>query len=265
MIWWLLPVFAACAPVGTDPSLIPNLRLAQVQVDPPEAMPGEDVDITAEWMHPRGAAPSVDLLSWACAWDGETCTRPEVLELVPPVVLRDVPPTVDWRVTVPLEARDLLDDAGTPVGLFSFTLVCEQGLCPILDDIEDGVGWELLARPEDVVRAVPLEGTSMASRVMVLSLRDPEARRLNPDFEAVIPAEGPAGGTVAVRVEGAVSAVAYGYTSAGSVEPWAEQLGPDPFTFTLHLPDTPGPVDVLFVLEDMLGGSRSVRQTIQVR
>ncbi len=181
----LLWVCGGCAMGPNTETLIDDLRVVGVTLDPPEAAPGQtvDVDVTVSDPQEHGA----EVLFW-------TCTDPffsgECLEASLPLdqwVSEGLVEEGHWGHT--LEVPGLLGawfkKGLTEVPLTTWTLACEPGLCDLFDEVrrgEEGVS-DRLASPDDIVSGLPFEGVSLARRQGWVSGRAPEDQNRNPTVE----------------------------------------------------------------------------------
>lgn len=190
MLWWLVGC-ELIDPVAEQP-LIDDIQILGLVQDPPEAGPGELVQLTPWITDPAGGG--YDLLVWTCTPlggdDGPRCL--EALLGVQPWVAAAGPGqqlTEPGLLAVPREAAELLTLVET-IQLPLYALACEPRRCPIIDEVRQAPDWpdpawaetyDRLADPQAVMSEIGFEGAHLAIRSFVLSRGlDPETRNTNP-------------------------------------------------------------------------------------
>ncbi len=240
-----------CAMGPSDETLVPELRVLAIQADPPEAAPGEDVELTVTVADPldNGA----ELLLWHCTDLGEGCLEGGTDHV--------------WRLE--LDGDQASVTATVPAALAAFAtdeplratqlwaLACEPGLCPQVNDPD---GWDLSA-PTDWLGDLPMSGVSLGLNLLAISTRDD--RLANPELaladgtELVAqPGEHlelPFEVTLDTPATGAT--LAFGYASAGGFGATDYLIGDSgEVSLDWYAPDEAGDVTLWVVVNDGEGG-----------
>lgn len=219
----LLVVLAAC---GTDDTVRGTVRLRQlvaIQCEPPEALPDERIQVRTMVADPVRPQVTLEYALIACtAYTGVsgcleeiqvldeedvdtetgevTLDETDYREYVEQFVVRGrIEPTslatpFEAEFVAPANYAILLTELGyTQVDASLFMLVCDTGLCPMLDEIDaflaeaEGAlqGSELVAQlsdPEMLTAGAPLEGVALGRKNYKVSLRPERNRNHNPQL-----------------------------------------------------------------------------------
>lgn len=283
----------ACGGGDRHPSVVDDLRILSIVAEPPEATPGEVVDITVLVADPQRR--SSEVLVWTCGlYEGE-CAE-------------SLMPFVDWPIvttlgtddrdeslddisnrlaelarvsrTVPQDAEQIFEYLN-PIPVALYALACQPGLCPIIDDVKvartkgfaDDDLKERLADPSLWMHTLPMEGVSLAGQQLVISELPPELRNRNPIFdprfeEAYDPViRVPAGGELEVAFftddPDAEKVYGYAYSTVGVFEERRVKEEDSAIRNWLRV-DGAGEGRVYMVFEDRDGGSAIWTQGIEV-
>lgn len=241
----LLAGVFGCASGPSAETLVSELRVLAVLADTPEARPGETVALESLVVDPLDRG--YDALAWSCTFTGEVCLEAGGFTGVAwdGLVSAESPPE-PWLASSYTVAPQLSEFVGPePVPLVQhWTLACEPGLCPVIDDAlsapEPGSAaatalQEQLSDPFSVLETLPMQGVSLALRSISVSTRDDDARVTNPTVDCR-PRDGEFGDLLTVEpgarlpmwcaVEGAYDgdAAIWGYTTGGGWEGEAQEL-----------------------------------------
>lgn len=201
-------------------------QIVAVVCDDPEVRPGEDMQVTTLVVDPTPSPAEQDYAIIACTtYTGVTgCLEElEVLEeddvdpdtgdvtldeedyreVITNIVRRGtVSPAglvsiFSDTITIPVNYTLLLTDYGyTQVDASLFVLMCDQGICPLFDEIDAFLGnqpWALsgpemlryLSDPELITAGAPLEGVALGRKNYKVSLKSDRNRNHNPTFTQV--------------------------------------------------------------------------------
>ena len=284
----------ACGGGQRHPSEVTDARILSIVAEPPEAQPGETVDISVLVANPLER--ELEVLIWTCGmYEGE-CAE-------------SMRPFTDWaivaspigsslrhdgvdviaayaaeqaRVTrsVPSEVSELLDYVD-PIPVLLYALACEPGLCPLIEEVKDALednnaGSRLekkLADPTLWMHQLPMDGVSLAIQQFMVSNAD-ETRNHNPIFdprfvqgrESVLRV--PAGGELEVAFfvddPDAEKVYGYGYTTIGSFEKRRVTEEDNAIRNYLLAPSQGGEGRVYMVFEDRDGGAAIWTRPIEI-
>lgn len=257
----ILSLLAGCMGADED-TLVDELRVMAVIVEPPEAAPGVTVAITAYIADPApdpdGAAPEV--LLWTCTNLGDGC-----LEATEPGQGTTVGAPTDGQLVttriVPPALAGVVGDGTTVLPLLLWTLACAPELCPAIDraaaapDTADADTLAaFLADPITGAEDLPLVGTSLALAQLSVSTR--AAQLTNPVLTP--PSELPSvdvGGSVDVTFTVDRAGTAYGYTTRGGFDATGYDIVDGTVTLTWFGGDEAGTADLWVVVNGIEGGS----------
>lgn len=241
-----------------DETLLAELRVLAMVPDAPEIAPGETTTLSTTVVDPAGQGG--DVLVWTCTFLGETCLEDDEGRSV------SVVPSTDGTITTAVTASPTLAAVASaePLPLiFAWALVCEDGLCPLIEQVQAGetIDPALWADPFDWMDDLPLQGTSLATTTLDLSTRPAGERHAAPSLsvtpmaETVAPEETL---TLDVLASGELGeeAKVWGYAEGGGFSSTDER--PDAtgaLTFDWVAPAEAGAVPVYLVLVDGLGGT----------
>ena len=285
MIYFQRSLLTGCSS-GPRRTLVDNLRVLVLVPESPEIAPNETtgLDIVVADPLERG----FDRLTWTCTRLGPECAEALLDPDSPWLRLEAEAGGASGLSTGSVTASPALFEVASqdPLPLVQvFTLVCEPGLCDVLDAALAGVEPDSAAAdqlqsdltdPFSLLEDLPLEGVSLASWTVDVSTRSPEDRRSHPslgpctltdgdgDGEATAESVAPEGTLKATcPVEGPFDADAglWGYGTAGGWGADRDTFGNDATEvegYTWFAPkakDAPeAPVDLWLVLTDGLGG-----------
>lgn len=211
---------------GTDETVRGTVHLRQlvaIQCEPPEALPDERIKVRTMVADPVRPQVTLEYALIACtAYTGVTGCLEEIQvldeddvdietgdvtldetdyrEYVEQFVVRGrIEPTslatpFEAEFVAPANYAILLTEFGyTQVDASLLMLVCDEGLCPILDEIDAFLaheeaaleGSELVARlsdPELITAGAPLEGVALGRKNYKVSLRSERNRNHNPQL-----------------------------------------------------------------------------------
>lgn len=165
-----------------EETLIDELRVVAMVVDPPEIAPGADAAITTYVADPLAEAPEVML--WTCTNLGDGCLE-AALEDQGTTVATPVDGIVSATRTAPAELAYAVGDGEVVLPVLLWALACVPGLCPVIDLAASSPGGSselsaFLADPFTGMEDLPLVGTSLALSTIDVSTRSEPLR--NPGF-----------------------------------------------------------------------------------
>jgi hypothetical protein len=238
-----------CASGANPETLVDELRVVAIVAEPPEAVPGEEVQITAWLADPEESGAYAG--AWTCVGVGGECLEQDTERLSRTSELGS---TIGWTLTAPVEAAALLGE-GESAAATIWVLACEAGICPLLED-QDPDGQDL-ADPFTMMETLPLEGVSLARRSLWISMIEPAERRQNPTIEAdfgsdlrVVAEETM---DLCFTVIGAIDG--YGYASAGGFTETEAQVDEGKLSLSYSAPLETGEVDLWVVVQSEEGGA----------
>ncbi len=259
----ILSLLAGCMGANED-TLVDELRVMAVVVEPPEAAPGATVAITAYIADPApdSAEGAPDVLLWTCTNLGDGC-----LEATEPGQSTTVGAPTDGQLvttrTVPPALAGVVGDGTTVLPLLLWTLACAPGLCPAIDlaaaapapDTADADTLAtFLADPITGAEDLPLVGTSLALAQVAVSTR--AAPLTNPVLTP--PTDLPAvdvGGSVDITFTVDRAGTAYGYTTRGGFDATEYEVVDGTVILTWFGGDEAGTADLWVVVNGADGGS----------
>jgi hypothetical protein len=244
----LLLLLAGVLGCNSGPSaetLVSELRVLAVLADLPEARPGETVLLESLVVDPLDNG--YDAIAWSCTFTGESCLESAGFTGVAwdGLVGAESPedPWLPSAYAVPQQLAEFVSDEPVPL-VQHWTLACEPGLCPVIDDAlaapEPGSAaasslQDQLSDPFAVLETLPMQGVSLALRSISVSTRSDEERVSNPTV-ACRPKEGELGDPLSVEAGGRLplwcdvsgtydgDGAMWGYTTAGGWEGEAQEL-----------------------------------------
>ena len=178
----ILALLAGCMPGPQPETLVDDLLVVAVVPSTPEVGAGETVTTEIHLGLPNDTP--VDLLVWSCFPLGEdTCLETGTENRV--TVFEGAPGVSSVDQTVPVEIAGLLTATGEEFPIFLWSMACESGLCPLIEDAKAGtVSEDRLVNPINELKTLPFDGVSLAARTLWLSGLSEEERRKNPVVEA---------------------------------------------------------------------------------
>jgi hypothetical protein len=184
----MLSLLLACGGASLE-TRVDELRVMAIQTVPAEISPFEPVELNLLIPNPRKTRGQI--LFWTCTNFGDGCLEREYYESVnedwgsvqtitnSPVhnYTLDVPPVVGALLSE-LPQEDVFG------ATFLWVLACEENACPLIDNWTDGTpDLDAMSDPFSLMKNLPIEGTSLAFRPLLLSNRDPADRIEHPSFE----------------------------------------------------------------------------------
>ena len=207
-----------CMPGPQPETLVDDLVVIAAVPSAPEVGAGDVLGMDVHLGLPTDTP--VDLLVWSCfPASEEACLEEGSEDRV--VVVEDAQEVNSIERTVPFELAGPLAAAGQELPLFVWSMACESGLCPLIEDAKNGdVEEAILASPIDQMKDLPFDGVSLAARSVWLSSRPLEERRKNPVVEPAFEAPEEVGLGESVTLDFQVAdndevVEAYGYSLTG--------------------------------------------------
>ncbi len=245
-----------------EETLVSELRVMAVVVEPPEVAPGESVQITPVVLDP--AAEGFETLVW-------TCTRlgPECLENELPLEVWATVTTGTTARTIPAELSAALSEDLQEIPVSTWVLSCEVGLCPLFEAVQDppeaGTDAYLalladLADPTRWMDSLPQTGVSLGTKSFIVSQRPVEERNENPVpvLTEPLPEVGQESRIVLhfeVEDQQSETPAAYGYATGGGFEFTAYDVEAGAVDLAWVAPAEAGNVLLRVVFADGLGGN----------
>jgi len=251
---------------GPNPeTLVSDLRILALVVEPPEAMPGETVVVTAHVADPTGQG--AEMAGWTCGGFGGECLEqdPDRLDLA-----EGTPPLFSMELMAPVEAAGILASE-EEVAVSVWGLACEVGVCPLIGEAEASL--EVLGDPVTSLEDLPMEGVALARRSLWVSMRGPEERRKNLEFELgnELPEDIDASKVdeqqeVSLKFSVSTDAtVAYGLATAGGFTATEAEVVDGVLEVVWVAPEETGKVRLWVVFQDEAAGGAVWSNTILVR
>ena len=242
-------LLAGCSMGANPETLIDELRVVAIVLEPPEAAPGEPVTVTTHLSDPTGVGAHAG--AWTCLGFFGECLEQDPNRLVTTTELGS---QITWTLTAPVEAAGILaksEEAAASI----WSMACEDGVCPLLE--EDTPCAEDLADPYTMMTDLPLDGVSLARRSLWMSNRPLEERMQNPTVTADFsepPVVSPEDSEdLCFSVEGATDA--YGYASAGGFSETEVGVEDGQLTLQYTAPEDATEVDLWVVVQSDDGGA----------
>ena len=243
-------------------TLIDDLRVVGLVLEPPEAAPGETIRIDVTVADPSGQG--ADVLFWTCTdltFSGECIEGGFDGPWAVPVTLTQGEGTAEWLV--PPSTQYAFDKGVSRFPVEFRALACEPGLCPLVDDALAGDSRAVagLTDPSDSLRELPFEGVSYAKRFGWLSGQPVSAHNQNPvvtpQFDPTDVVQRQNGVELAFAVEDEQDVLVYGYAEQGGFERPETPVREGKVTLTWFPPEggAKGEVKAYVAFEDGEGGS----------
>jgi hypothetical protein len=257
----ILSLLAGCMGANED-TLVDELRVMAVVVEPPEAAPGATVAITAYIADPDSDGSAPEVLLWTCTNVGDGC-----LEAAEPGQGTTVGAPTDGQLVstrmVPPALAGVVGDGTTVLPLLLWTLACAPDLCPAIalaaaspeaDTADADTLATFLADPITGAENLPLVGTSLALAQLAVSTR--AAPLTNPVLTppAALPSVA-VGGSVDITFTVDRAGTAYGYTTRGGFDATAYEIVDGTVILTWFGGDEAGSADLWVVVNGVDGGS----------
>jgi len=233
-------------------TLIEELRIVATVVDPPEANPGEMVNVTLHIADPSASSPQV--ASWTCGGFSDTCleTDPNRADIA-----TQQGQAFTAQVLIPMEAEGLLQDFNEVVTSV-WSLACEEDVCPLITNIANGtVTNQQLSEPATSLQELPMTGVSLARRSLWISNRTSDRRTnptITPNFEVPINAS-PGESIPLTFTTSGTTDIGYGYATAGGFETTDEPIIDGQLSMTWIAPDIQASATLWVVTESTDTGS----------
>ncbi|MEC7986965.1 MAG: hypothetical protein VX278_17480 [Myxococcota bacterium] len=199
MLWLAL----ACNQ-GKSSFLMDELRILAIQSDPAEIIVSNDStintsEVSINLLTTDPLTQGGNIMLWTCFDIGEGCLEASIFENSPASWFQLQPlrqGTVNFSISVPQALGEVL---GTlPPDFLPFTLAniwaftCAPGVCPSLEDAQNGTyDIEALSQPFQLMETLPMEGTSLAYRSLILNTAVSEERVFNPTLQFLESETGP--------------------------------------------------------------------------
>lgn len=284
----------ACGGGQRHPSEVVDARILGIVAEPPEAQPGETVEVSVLVANPQ--AREMEVLIWTCGmYEGEcvesmrpfadwaivatpngTGPRTSGLDVIAEYAAEQAQVTR----SVPSEVSELLDYVD-PIPVLLYALACEPGLCPLIDEAKDALKdnyadsdlEKKLADPTLWMYALPMDGVSLAVQQFAVSNAN-KSRNDNPIFDprfvqgrdAVLRV--PAGGELEVAFfvddPDAEKVYGYSYTTIGAFEARRVKEEDNAIRNYLLAPNQTGEGRVYMVFEDRDGGAAIWTRPIEI-
>ncbi|MEL6349809.1 MAG: hypothetical protein AAFV53_42290 [Myxococcota bacterium] len=213
MIAWLVLLWGmgfGCAGGARHPSQIDDLQVVAMVASFPSITAGSSVDLTLHVASPRANVP-IEAMIWSCtpnallSGDDSTllseCVEEELVrsgtldedDLIPVIRTGEFAPgQIQLSTRIPDGISSVLRDLdGETVSVFIYALVCEQGQCPLIQQVSqeitenNGLSNETrkqLSDPGGLLVGLPSEGVTLTQRALrILNANQPI--NTNPDFE----------------------------------------------------------------------------------
>jgi len=221
-------------------TLVDDLIVVAVVPDAPEIGPGDAI-VSEVFLGQPNDTP-VDLLVWTCLpLDEETCLEQVLEERF--TVLEGVSGSVAVEREIPTQIGGILSAIGEELPIFVWSLACEAGLCPLIEQAKTGeVADADLINPIEGLKTLPFDGVSLAYRGVWVSERPVEERRKNPevDLQSALPQEVALEERVSLQfdvVSHGEQVDAYGYSLSGGFEEISFRVFEDQVTVDWFAPE----------------------------
>ena len=290
---WLL--WSGCVMGPSVETVVDELRVVVFRPLDPELAPGETTALEGVIADPDG--DGYDWIVWTCTALGDGCLEAAAEDtawtgLTVDAVHEDAPASGIFGSSVTVDPALFALASETPLPLVgAYALVCAEGLCPVIDQAlsapapgtpEAEALRTALSDPFALLETLPLEGVSLASWRVDVSVRAQEERRTHPVLgdclfaspatePRTVPPEGRLEATCAVEGPFDADAALWGYATAGGWEGQALQVAPgtteaDPYIWIAPTEDdAPEALGLWLVLTDGLGGLDWKAVEVEVR
>jgi hypothetical protein len=254
-----------------EETLVDELRILGAPIDPPELFPGESASATPIVVDPVG--DGFDLLVWTCTTlgpPGSPCLEFSDGGTPHIAVLREG----EFTFAAPEGAGvGLAQGIEVVVGELRM-LGCVPGLCPIIAQVQAGLGppeFEVLADVNALLRAVPLEGVAYARRDLRIVAELGAPRHENPTIDVSLSRRRVRPGRsaeVAVMATSSSDAAmtAFAYTTLGGLDAVSIEIvdGEGAFEWFAPADAEPGRSHLWVIVRDERGGEAVWRGAIEV-
>lgn len=256
----ILPALLLGCSGANEETLVDELRVLAMVPAAPEIAPMETTDVDTFVVDPAGDGASV--LVWTCTRLGETCLEDDEGRTVS-VVEPDETGHVHTDVTASAALAAVASESPLPL-VSVWALACvDADTCPIFADVADGttVDADTWADPTDLMRELPISGTSLAFTSLSVSTRTPDTRHVNPTVEVTTNKDTVAPGKklkVSAQLAGELGdeAHVWGYAEAGGFTETDDRPNQNQKArLDWIAPDEAGDVTAWLVVVDGLGGS----------
>jgi hypothetical protein len=165
---------------------VEELRVMVIQTETAEFFPNQSIDVNLLIPNPKGKEATA--LYWTCTNLGNGCIEKEyyqetgqnwggilsIAENPIGTVTLDIPPPLTAIVSE-------LPNSEVFGATLLWVLACENDLCPIIEDWENGdPDFESMSDPFSLLKDLPIQGTSLAYRPLLMSQRDESERVKHP-------------------------------------------------------------------------------------
>lgn len=243
----MLLVLLACTAGPNEETLIDELRVLAILAEPPEVGAGETAEVSTTIVDPLDEG--YESLVWACLVSDTESSCPYTAVDSPTL-----------SATLPTELS-LPEETALPLAQV-WALACVPGTCPLIDGVRTNPDdWaEELANPYDWMEDLPIVGTSLAYRTVLVSSRT--ERQPNPTLstDSATSLSVEVGGSIELSftVTGNLGeeTKVYGYTTAGgfnTTEQRPDEAGG--VVLTWFAPDEAGDAALYVIVNDSLGGT----------
>jgi hypothetical protein len=259
----LLLALLACGGAN-DETLVDELRVMAVVIEPPEVAPGATATITTWIADPDDDAP--EALVWTCTNLGDGC-----LEAAEPTQGATVGEPADGVIVTermaPPAFAPIVADGETVLPVLLWALACAPGLCPAVDLAASApaIGTDdaatlttFLGDPITGAEALPLVGTSLALAQIQVSARatplvNPLVTPVDPDATLVVGVG--ASLDLAFTIDAPGVTTAYGYTTNGGFDAAEYEVVDGAVTLTWFGSEEPGDAELWVIVNGEDGGS----------
>lgn len=242
---------AGCMSGPSDETLVDDVRVLALVAQPPEASPGEAVQVGIHVADPAGAG--VEILAWSCTNLGTGCLEDPSTQASTPVWTDG---QATFTATVPVDLAAVASEEPVPITAL-WTLACTPGLCP---QVGDPAGWDL-ADPTAWLVDLPMEGVSLAYRTLAVSTRTDRPGNPVLEYQGPDPISAAAGEAVDLElavtldVPATADTLAFGFATAGGFGDTEYAVGDDgQVTLQWYAPDPVEPATLYVVVQDGAGG-----------
>lgn len=225
-----LSALTGCSGPNSE-TTVSELRVLSMVIDPPEAAAPSTVNVRSTVFVPgevglTGPSAASVAMTWTCTDLGSGCVEAQLpnrgATVGPPV-----DGALDAPISLPAVLADVVRDGTTVLPIPVWTLACDPGLCPILDQVGAPAGTAdgdaadaFLSDPFTGMESLPLTGTSLAFSLLRVSAREDPVQNpvlSGPDACSAAPGASTALTLSVTDADGAAyaGATAYGYASAG--------------------------------------------------
>jgi hypothetical protein len=193
----LIAALFACN--NADPeTLVDELRIMAIQPNPAEIVPGfEGVEASFDVLVADPEEEGAEIMFWLCTNFGDGCLEADFHPDQPSAWIMSAEretETTTFTANFPAAWAGILGELpleDQPFrASFAWALACRPGLCPVIGEAAAGnPDTEALAAPFDLAAELPIEGTSMAFRSLLVSGREESDRVRHPEITPLFDGE----------------------------------------------------------------------------